>query len=72
MEKLYTIEDICFIAGISSQTVRQLLREGHLKGAKVGRKWVIQKSDFQSFLDNGGVKDTEKYKATFKGGKNNE
>lgn len=48
---LITTQDAARILGLSSFTVRRLLREGNLPGVKVGkRQWRIRLSDLNDYL----------------------
>ena len=47
----FTTVTIAALVGISTTRVRQLLTDGKLRGQKVGRDWVIHRSDLQAWLD---------------------
>ncbi len=40
------------ILGISIKTLKQWLREGRIKGVKVGREWRIMQRDLVNYLEN--------------------
>jgi len=39
MEKLYTVEDVAKMTGLTSRTIRNYLADGRLTGRKVGAQW---------------------------------
>jgi excisionase family DNA binding protein len=39
--KFYTVEEISNFLDLSSQTIRKFLRDKHMKGKKIGRRWHI-------------------------------
>lgn len=41
--------------GICPAVVRQLCREGKLKAAKAGTRWLIPKRDLIAFIEQGGT-----------------
>jgi len=48
---LLTVEEASEYLRLSPFTVRKMLREGHLRGVKVGkRQWRISRADLQSYL----------------------
>jgi excisionase family DNA binding protein len=48
---LLTVEEAAEYLRLSPFTVRKMLREGHLRGVKVGkRQWRISRADLQSYL----------------------
>ena len=52
-EKLYTVEDIAGMASLTSRTIRNYLKDGSLKGKKVGGQWRFTMKDIeQRFNDN--------------------
>jgi excisionase family DNA binding protein len=52
-EKLLTPEDAAKVLLVKPETVREWLRSGKLKGAKVGRLWRVRESDLEAFLKEG-------------------
>lgn len=50
----FTTAEIAALVGISTTRVRQLLADGKLRGQKLGRDWVIHRSDLQAYLDKRG------------------
>jgi excisionase family DNA binding protein len=54
MEKLYTPEQAAEVLQVTAAAVREWLKRGKLKGAKVaGRLWRIKESDLEDFLKAG-------------------
>ncbi len=51
-EKLYTVEDIANMAGLSSRTIRNYLKDGSLKGRKIGGQWRFTIKDIEGLFDN--------------------
>ncbi|MGD0969930.1 MAG: helix-turn-helix domain-containing protein [Desulfobaccales bacterium] len=49
-EKLLTPEDAAKILVVEAETVRSWLRDGKLKGVKMGRLWRVKESDLGEFL----------------------
>lgn len=53
-EKLYTVEDIAKMAGLTSRTIRNYLKDGSLKGKKIGGQWRFTMKDIERLFDDGG------------------
>lgn len=51
MGMLLIPEDAAEILAVSPKSVREWLRQGKLKGIKVGRLWRIRERDLETFLD---------------------
>lgn len=45
------------VLGISEQTFRALCRAGEIPAVHIGRRWVVPKERFVSFLNSGGHND---------------
>ena len=52
--KLYSIRDLEKILPITPLTIRKYIREGKIKGRKIGKNWYVIKEDLEVFL--GGEK----------------
>lgn len=52
-EKFYTVEDIANMASLTSRTIRNYLKDGSLKGRKVGGQWRFTMKDIEQLFDNG-------------------
>jgi excisionase family DNA binding protein len=53
MEKpvpLYKPEEVADLLKVSPETVRLWLKEGKLKGAKIGTTWRVKQEDIEAFL----------------------
>lgn len=55
LEKLYTVEDIARMTALTTRTIRNYLRNGTLKGRKIGGQWRFTPSDIQALLERGEV-----------------
>jgi len=53
MEKLYTVEDIAKITMMTSRTIRNYIKNGMLKGKKIGGQWRFTEGDVNNLMDNG-------------------
>lgn len=53
-EKLYTVEDIAGMASLTSRTIRNYLKDGSLKGKKVGGQWRFTMKDIEQLFNNSG------------------
>jgi excisionase family DNA binding protein len=46
----YTIDQLQSILKLSERTIFRLLKEGKLKGFKIGREWRFQESDIDAYI----------------------
>lgn len=53
LEQLFTVEDIANMTSMSDRTIRNYLRNGLLKGRKIGGQWRFTMQDIKTFLDGG-------------------
>jgi len=53
MEKLFTVEDIANMTSLTTRTIRNYLKDGILKGRKIGGQWRFTEEDIKNFMDNG-------------------
>ena len=53
LEQLFTVEDIANMTSTSDRTIRNYLRNGLLKGRKIGGQWRFTMQDIKTFLDGG-------------------
>ncbi len=59
MEKLYTVEDVAQMTGLTSRTIRNYLADGRLTGRKVGAQWRFTEENITAiFTEAGGRKDS--------------
>ena len=52
--KLFTVTETADLMGITPQTVRAYIKQGKLKGQRIGRPILITENSIKQFL-NGGV-----------------
>ena len=52
-EKLYTVEDIARMTSFTSRTIRNYLKDGNLKGRKIGGQWRFTMEDIKRLFDSG-------------------
>ncbi len=50
-KKLLTPTDVANRLQVNERTVTVWLREGHLRGFKIGKEWRISPDDLQAFLE---------------------
>ncbi len=50
-ERLLSPEDVAKQLNIATATVREYLREGRIKGMKVGKLWRVRESDLQKHIE---------------------
>lgn len=50
---LYTVDDLHELLGISKMTIRAYLREGRLKGRKLGVQWYVSEDALKEYFDVG-------------------
>ena len=48
---LYSVDDLHEMLGISKMTIRAYLREGRLKGRKVGVSWFVTESAIRDYFE---------------------
>ena len=53
MEKLYTVEDIATMTSLTSRTIRNYIKDGLLKGRKIGGQWRFTEEDIKNLMDSG-------------------
>jgi excisionase family DNA binding protein len=55
MEKLYTVKDVAIITGLTERTIRNYIKDGRLKGKKIGVQWRFTEKDVESLFKDEGV-----------------
>ena len=55
MDQLLSIQDVADRLKISPQYVRNMIRDGKLSATRLGKQWVIQNTDVEKCIMNGGV-----------------
>ena len=58
MEKFYTVDEVAKITMFTTRTIRNYLKDGSLKGRKIGGQWRFTQEDLEQFWEQGKV--TEK------------
>ncbi len=48
--KLYSLKELVYPLKVNMITIRGYVREGRLKGQKVGQKWYVTEESLQEFL----------------------
>ena len=48
--KVYTVPELSELLQMQPQSVRKYLKEGKIKGAKAGGKWVVSEEALREFL----------------------
>lgn len=51
-EDYITVKTASIYSGYSDQYIRRLLRNGFLKTKRIGQIWLIERSDFQKYLQD--------------------
>ncbi len=54
MEKLYTVEDVAQMTGLTSRTIRNYLADGRLTGRKVGAQWRFTEENITAIFTEAG------------------
>lgn len=49
--KLYSVDDLHEMLGISKMTLRSYLREGKLKGRKLGVQWFVTEESIRAYFE---------------------
>ncbi len=49
---LYSVDDLHELLGLSKMTIRAYLREGKLKGKKLGVQWFVTEEAIRSYFDD--------------------
>jgi len=59
MEKLHTVEDIANMTTLTTRTIRNYLKDGLLKGRKIGGQWRFTEEDIKNLLDSGNYREEQ-------------
>jgi len=51
MEKLYTVEDVAAVTGLTDRTIRNYLKDGTLTGKKIGVQWRFTEDDINQLFN---------------------
>ncbi len=58
--RLFEVEDLAESLGLHERTVRQLLREGRLKGRKLGKRWYVTEAGLRAYFEDTDAQYQEK------------
>jgi len=47
----YSVNDMVKLLSLTPVTIRTLLREGKIKGKKVGKRWLVREEELQKYLN---------------------
>ena len=47
---LYSVEDVSQIMNVTTASVRNYIKQGHLKGQKVLGRWVVLEEELNNFI----------------------
>jgi len=50
-ERYLNTKEVAEMLSVGQEYLRQLLREGKIKGVKVGRRWKIKESDVKKLVE---------------------
>lgn len=53
MSARLTAEEVADQLRAEVRSIRAWTRAGHLRGCKVGRRWLYEQADIDAFVDNG-------------------
>ena len=48
---LYSVEDVSQILSVTTASVRNYIKQGHLKGQKVLGRWIVLEDELNSFIN---------------------
>ena len=51
MENVLTVEEVAESLKITPVVVRELLRQGKLRGSKIGKNWRVKESDLEAYFE---------------------
>src|SRR5690554_4418192 len=57
-KKLYTVEDIAKMTGLTTRTIRNYLKDGHLKGKKIGVQWRFTEENIKELFEDKDISDS--------------
>lgn len=53
-QKLYTVADVAELTGLTSRTIRNYLKDGTLRGKKIGVQWRFTEADINRLFSEAG------------------
>lgn len=54
-DEVYTPDEVATLLKIPKSTIGYLLRNGEMRGTKVGRQWRITKKNLEIYLDDNTI-----------------
>lgn len=51
MRKLYTVEEVAEVLQVSPYSVRQYLKDGVLRGGKIGNSWRVTHASLNEYIE---------------------
>jgi excisionase family DNA binding protein len=60
---LYSVDDLHEMLGVSKMTLRAYLREGRLKGRKLGVQWYVTEEAIRAYFDESGPENIQSRKS---------
>lgn len=55
LEKLYTVEDIANMTGLTTRTIRNYLKDGSLEGKKIGGQWRFTMKNIEKLFNSSSI-----------------
>lgn len=55
MEKLYAVKDVAIMTGLTERTIRNYIKDGRLKGKKIGVQWRFSEDDINNLFEDENV-----------------
>ena len=52
---LLTVQQVAEMLQMNEEVIRRYLRDGRIKGFKVGRDWRVKEKDLEKFINEKGV-----------------
>lgn len=59
-DKLYTVEEVAQKTGLTDRTIRNYLKDGRLRGKKIGGQWRFTADDIEALFRTPGEEDVKK------------
>ncbi len=53
--QIQSVKDVAVRLKITEQSVRSLIRDDKLRASRIGKQWVIYKTDVESYIDNNNI-----------------
>lgn len=55
---VYATEELARLLGVNDRTIQDYLRDGKLKGRKIGKRWHVSDDNLREFFNEGETGDT--------------